>query len=119
MALLGIKLDWKAVIATSLVGAGAVYVAKVGINEAIDELTKPDGKINPTSKENVFFKGFTSMYKALTGSEDNLGEDISDFVTDTKGKFKKIFSKDDNNFPPPTWDKDGDGKYTENDMFHM
>jgi len=69
--LIGVKIEWTAVIAVGLVVAAAVWFAKKGVEKVVQA-------IDPTSSENVFNKAFEKAYKAITGSEQKPGEDLYD-----------------------------------------
>ena len=82
--MLNLSLDWKAVIATALVGAGAVWVAKKALEktaEAVVETTTEAAKaVNPVDEGNIFNRAFNAITKAITGKDEPLGAQIYDWL---------------------------------------
>jgi len=71
-----VNLDWKLGAVLVLGVYGGMYIVSLKIPEVAQWA---DTNLNPTKDTNWFNKTFEKIYKALTGSEDNLGEDIYDF----------------------------------------
>ena len=87
MILPNIKLDYKAIIITALIGAGAVWLVKSSIGSVVDVFydeetgnVKAPDILNPASKHNLVHQIFQNAYTAITGSTDTLGEDIYDLT---------------------------------------
>ncbi len=76
--IIGIKLDYKSIIVTALIGAGAVWLAKKGIEKAVPDIKEAANAVDPLNNDNVIVSWFNRAYSTVTGSPDTLGEDIAD-----------------------------------------
>lgn len=72
-----VKIGPMAVIAAGGVIMVLFLFAKKQAKQTVAEIAKA---IDPTKKENVVNKYFTKAYKAVTGSEQMMGEDIYDWL---------------------------------------
>lgn len=70
-------IGWKGVIATAAVG----WLVVKGMDNYYEknEQAIKDG-LDPTSDQNIFYRAFTHVYKAITDSKQDLGGDIYDWL---------------------------------------
>ena len=71
MSPIGIRLDYKAVLALAVVGGAAYLFMK-------SEVKALGAAVNPLDNNNVINSWFNRAYSKVTGSQDTLGEDIAD-----------------------------------------
>lgn len=78
--MLSVKMDYKSVIAAALVGAGAVWLARQALKEGLEELGEVAKKVDPTDPENIINEWFSDAYSMVTGSPNQLGADLYDWL---------------------------------------
>ena len=75
-----LQLDYKTIIATAIVGAGAVWLAKRTIKEGVEVAGDIVKKVDPVNPKNVFNDWFEAAYTSVTGSANSPGADLYDWL---------------------------------------
>lgn len=66
---------------TTLIVAGVAVVGLWYVKRKATETIKDVGQaVNPVNHDNVFNRGFNSVYQAVTGSTGTLGTDLADWL---------------------------------------